>query len=269
MKTAVFGTSFTRVFNSLLSDNFEVYTYDGAIIKGLLDKNEKYYKIIDILKKNHYKNGIFVFGDPDCIYYYFKKKYIDNEDSNIILKRIYNNAKKYVKLINEFKNIDNKYILGVSPPLIIKNNIFRETLIDVIKNDKVIERIPSYDLSYEFRFNIPLKFNEILKKECKKYNIKFCNIFHVILNNNNQIDKIFRPPDKFEIHYSHEAALIVYLNTCMKFLLTNKKKIYEKIKEKHKKYCEILLKNSIIDKNSPFYKFEINQIIKFIKNKKN
>lgn len=271
-KIIIFGTSFVNTFLSIKYKNFTIVKYKGAMIKGLIDKNDNYKSMINILDKNLYNYGLFMFGDPDCIFYYYKKKYVDNCDENNIEKVFYKNVEKYVKLVSELKNIDNKYILGVSPPTVIDDEDYRKalTIYGTLTEDQA-NKITKKDLEYNFRFNRFVKFNKILEESCKKYNINFCNIFNKLLDNNQKIDKLFRLKfNPYNVHYNLEAVLIVYLNSCLSFLADKNilfayKDIINKIKLESENYYKQLFKINSLDNNFNDYKLDIKKIENFAK----
>ena len=82
-KIIVFGSSYVNTFITLKSSNFKIMKFKGAMIKGLINKNENYQKMVEELKYNSYDYAIFMFGDPDCNFYYFKKKYVDNLERRV------------------------------------------------------------------------------------------------------------------------------------------------------------------------------------------
>lgn len=258
--TIVFGTSFANTFLSLKSNNFTIKKFKGAMIKGLVNKNEIYQTIIKILDRKIYDYGLFIFGDPDCIFYYYKKKYVDKINGNTINSNFYKNIEKYVQLVSDLKNIKNKYILGVSPPTVIDNEDFRKTLyIYGTLTEEQSKDVSKRDLEYNFRFNRFVKFNKILEDSCKKYNIHFCNIFNILLDKNKEINKIFRLNfNPYNIHYNLEAVLIVYLNSCLSFLAN--KEILRKIKDTSEDYLKQLFRVDTLNGKYENYKLDIKKI---------
>lgn len=269
-----FGSSFVNIFYSLKSDNFQIKQFPGAMIKGLLDKNKNYEKIVNILENNYYNYAFFIFGTPDCDFYFFKKKYVDNIEPKIIEKSILDNAKKYVKMVSEFPNIENRYILNVGPPAVLNYNDFKKALLHyTVLNQEQIKLVDKKDIEYKSRYNRFVNFNKVLQIECKKYNINFCNIFDILLNDKKYIDKIFRlDTAKFNVHLNFENVLIVYINTCLSFL--KDKKIYlsydivkKKIMKAHNNYINYLSERYNLNENSYFYKLNFDNIEKFINKK--
>jgi hypothetical protein len=232
MNTIVFGSSFSDVFLPLESNKLKIMKFRGAMIKGLLDKNENYHIINETLKNNKYDNGIFMFGDPDCIFYFFKKKYVDNVDDKIIKENIMLNAAKYVEYVSNLKNITNIYICSVFPPNIISGDNFRKSMyIYRTFNEETCNRFLKKNFKYSNRLQIVLDFNDVLEKECKKHNIVFCNITKYLLNSKNKLSKIFRYPfNPCNVHLCFESVLIVYINKCFRFLIDNYKNVVEDIK---------------------------------------
>ena len=235
MKTIVFGSSFSNIFIPLESDKLKIMKFKGAMIKGLLDKNENYHIINETLKNNKYDNGIFMFGNPDCNFYFFYKKYIDNVDDKIIEKNILLNAAQYVEYVSNLKNITNKYICSVFPSNIISADNFRKSIYTYgVLDEETTKIIPKKKLKYSNRLYRVNKFNNVLEKECKKYNIVFCNITKYLLNSKNKLHKLYRYPlnplNPLNIHCCFESVLIVYINKCFRFLIDNYKKVVEDIK---------------------------------------
>lgn len=96
-------------------------------------------------------------------------------------------------MVSKFKNIENKYILGVSPPTAIKDDDFRKCLyIYGILTEEESKKVSKKDLKYNFRLNRFIQFNKILEESCIKYNVKFCNIFNYLLDKRSRINNIFR-----------------------------------------------------------------------------
>lgn len=270
----VFGTSFVNIFYSLISDNFQIKKFPGAMIKGLLNKNENYKIIINILKNNYYNYAFFIFGTPDCNFYFFKKKYVDKVNDNIIEKTILNNAKKYVQMVSKFNNIENKYILNIGPPAILNYNDFKKSLLHYnVLNEDQIKLLDKKDIEYKSRYNRFVNFNKILEIECKKYNINFCNIFDLLLNNKKYIDKKFRLSTvKFNVHFNFENVLIIYINTCLSFLKDKKiflsyDKLKKKILKSHINYIKYLNSRYNLNEKQNFYKLNFIKIEKFINKK--
>jgi hypothetical protein len=67
-KIIMFGTSFVNTFISLKNNFFSIIKFKGAMIKGLVNKNKNYNDIVNILDIKKYHYGMFVFGDPDCLF---------------------------------------------------------------------------------------------------------------------------------------------------------------------------------------------------------
>jgi hypothetical protein len=266
-KIIAFGSSFIHTFISLKSNNFEIVKFKGALIKGLVDKNKNYIEIVNKLHNNKYDYAFFMFGTADCNFYYYRKKYIDNENGNEIIKNMYKACKQYVKLIHELPNVKNKYIFGVSPPTLIKDSDFLGSLkVYGVLSDEEILKVSKNEIKYDFRLKFFLNFNSILEKESKKYkDITFCNTFDLLVNKKNKLEKIFRlPHNKYNIHYNFEAVLIVLLNTVLKnlcngIILDKYEKLKEKIKQSYDDY--------IIQKIDGDYKLNLSVIEKYINKK--
>jgi predicted RNA-binding protein YlxR (DUF448 family) len=271
-KIIMFGTSFVNTFISLKSNFFSIIKFKGAMIKGLVNKNKNYNDIINILDTKKYHYGMFVFGDPDCLFYYYKKKYINNVNENIIEDSFYKNVEEYVKLVSKFKNIENKYILGVSPPTVIKDEDFRKSLhIYGILTEEESKKVSKKDLKYNFRLNRFIQFNKTLEESCIKYNVNFCNIFDYLLDKKYRINNVFKLKfNPYNIHYNFEAVLIVYLNSCLSFLCDKKilfsyEDIIKKIKETSENYLKGVFKVNSLEKDHKNYILNIKKIENLVK----
>ncbi len=268
----IFGSSFVGTFMPLKSKNIEIIKFKGAMIKGLINKNENYQSILKKLKNKKYEYGIFVFGDPDCNFYYYKKKYIDNQNGNMVDKNLLQYASNYVELISNLSNIKNKYILGASPPTIIDDEIFRHVLKTYnIMDEQQIKNISKKDLLYINRFQRNINFNKSLEKACTQYKVNYCSIFNLIIDKNNYMDKHFRILyNPYNIHYNFEAALIAYLNIpCLSFIIdpsiTNitYNEAVIKLRNLHDDYIKELM-NKFNTKYSNIYNLNINAIEKLV-----
>lgn len=272
-KIIIFGTSYVNTFITLKSSNFKIMKFKGAMIKGLINKNENYQKIVDELKYNSYDYAIFMFGDPDCNFYYFKKKYVDNLNGKTIDSEFNKYIKEYVKLISELSNIKNKYILGASPPSIIDDDIFKICLKGYgVLDEEHVKKVNDKDLKYKNRIVRFKNFNNILEKSCSKYNINFCSVYNLIINSKGKLDNLFRIRyNSYNIHYNFEAVLIVYINTCFNFLIkllkTNYKEIINNTKQTWNNYIIDLKKKYNINTHSNLYILDIKGIEKFVASK--
>jgi hypothetical protein len=264
-----FGDSFIEVFYILRNKNFEMHTYYGTPIKGLINKNDKYNDICEKLSLKKYDYGFFSFGQVDFYYYIYKKKYLDKNLD--ILDKIYDNCEKYVKLIYDLPNIKYKYISGIYPnhitnknykKMLIKYNIFTADNVDLISNE---------DLEYENRNSWIKQYNLLLEKYCKKYNITFCNIYDFIVDKKGIVYNIvLLRHDPYEIHLNSEILLFVYLKKYLSFLLKYYKLdyIYKKAEKYYNIYLQRVLNKMKIynDLNYNNYKFNRKKVINFIDN---
>jgi hypothetical protein len=278
MKTCVvFGDSFAKNFIPLLKFiyNFEIYTLKGTPMKGIVNKNDKYKEMVKILNANEYKYGIFTFGHIDLYQTYYYKKYHEKIDKP--LDYIFSYAEDYVKIISELPNVKEKYIMGIMPHLIIKEQTYKEKL-DVYFSELGMRnvKIDKLDIEIKFRNLMVIGFNLLLKKACKKYNIHYCGFEnYIIINKKLETDQIFRiGHNKYNFHYT-EYALILYLQTKLKFLLKyindydkfimHVARLYnEYIKHGYIRTSEGKFNESNIDKFISDKKFDINKITKII-----
>jgi len=269
VKSIAFGDSFVNILYSLKSNDFEIIKYKGALIQGLVKHNENYEMIIKKLNKNKYDNGFFVFGNVDMNFYFFKKRYIDNVPENEIINTILTNAEKYVNLIKSLKNIDNKYIINVFPSTVADKN-FKIMLIKygIIPEDR-ITNVNDKNIKYSKRNNLVIKFNDLLEKYSKLNNIHFCNIYNLIVDKKNHLNKIFKlQHTSLNIHFNNEYILMVFINTCLSFLWETPEEynnIVEKIKQTSDEYIDRLVERN--KKEHLDNRFNLKKITLFIKKK--
>ena len=256
-----FGDSFINTFSTLSAlskKNFKTVKFKGATFKGIVNKNENYEYILKLLKTNSYDYGFFGFGQVDLFFSYYYNKYLKNDPDT--LKKMYENAEEYVKIISNLKNIKNKIILGVLPNH-IKNEIYRDFLTGYgTFNHENIHLVEDEDMDYLFRNSIIIHYNNFLSKYCKVYNVQFCNVYNNLIDNNGDVHKIVILKHNYRnIHINYEILLLVYLKKCLNFLLKyyDIEKIYDIMEYRYNEY--------IGPKNlGPEYNFNKKNIIQFI-----
>lgn len=223
MTTYIFGDSFTGCFTLVKNPAIKIKKYKGATIKGLTkETNDNRKSIIDTIKNAKNINClIFNFGNVDVhMSFYYKLIYfnemIDYKDM----------VKKYVEFINNIKCNCNKIVIGVyQSPLKVKNvieSLYKYGVIkdtgDKAQNTKNEEKIKPYiklEKIYK-RFKI---FNDLLEKECKKYNIQYEDIDYLIRNKNNKmvLDDKFIDISQYNIHLRWKPLIKIWvsrLNKC-------------------------------------------------------
>lgn len=104
-KFIAFGDSNINILSPLKNKNFKIYKFKGISMRSLLSNHRD--KILEKCKKKYYDYGFFMFGVVDINFYYYYKKYHDNQQD--ILEQIYARTKEYVEFINSLP-IKNKYI---------------------------------------------------------------------------------------------------------------------------------------------------------------
>ncbi len=263
----VFGDSFSNIFSPLKNYGVQIYKFRGGTIKGLLNKNDNYDKILSILKKNKYDIGIFVFGFVDLNFYYYHKTY--KTDHSDVFKTIMSYGKDYVDFIASLPNIKKKIIINVMPTP-VKNDDFIESIIRYGSLDKDdVKKIDPIDYDIYTRNKRIYDFNIQIGKFTKQNDIYYCNQYSNLIDSNYKIYNIFKlPHNQYNIHINFEYMFIYLLNTCLKFLL--KYFDYDSIVKKAMYgYNEYLLD---ISKRYDFdyedNKFDINKIMKFVNDKK-
>jgi hypothetical protein len=259
IKFIAFGDSFINTFSTLTNENFKVFKFKASTMKGIINKNENYKKILNKLENNKYDYGIFCFGQVDFFFSYYFKKYLEKDDKT--LEKMYNYAEDYVKVISNLKNIKNKIILGVLPNHIANEN-YKKFLIGYgIFTIDNINLVSDEDIDYISRNSIIIQFNILLSKYCKIYNIIFCNVYNNLIDSSGYLHNcLLLKHNELNVHINYEILLLVYLKKCLNFLLKfyDINKIYKIMEIQYNKY--------IRPKNlGPSFNFNKKKIVKFIK----
>ncbi len=223
MRIGAFGDSNVNIFQGLNYNRhvISIYKFKGVNIKSLLNKSDSYKKITNILSNKKYDICFFVFGNVDVNFYYYYKKYNFNESN--IFEKMKKHIKDYVNLIKNLPNIKIPIIINIQVPSIIDSLDFKQSLSNYNTLD-VNVNVSNDDLAYENRLNRVIILNNLLKINCKKYNLKFCDISKYCLDKNNVIIKFLTClHNKCNIHPNFENILIIYLNFCLSFLFKLKK----------------------------------------------
>jgi hypothetical protein len=270
VKIVVFGDSFSNIFLTLKSFGVIIYKFKGATIRGLLNKNENYYKILSILENNQFDIGIFIFGFVDLNFYYYHKTYkTDNQD---IFNMILSYSKDYVNFISSLPNIKKKVIISVMPSPVDNINFIKSIIMYGSLNENDVKKIDQIDYDIYTRNNRIFDFNIQLEKYAKQSNIYCCNQYYNLIDSKYNIYEIFKlPHNKFNIHINFEYMFIYLLNTCMRFLLKyfNYNLIVKKAKHNYDEYLLNKSKQYEFSYNdNTFNIIKINKFIKEIKNKK-
>ncbi len=261
-KSIAFGSSFVQIFFPIESNHFTIVKYKGGMLKGILDKNENYYDMLSRFKKEKYENAFFVLGNPDCNFYYIKKKYIDGEDEKEILNTLYKNVQRYVLFVKNIKNVKRKIIINVAPPIQDDKN-YMESIktYGVITNNNLLKKIKKSDLSHKFRLEIRLIFNSLLKINCEKYGIEFCDTTPYLLDKNGKLENLFKlQHNPVNVHYSFEHVFLVYILTCLSDLVKNEKElknILKKTEKMHEEYIHNHLSKKHKNINFSNHKFRL------------
>lgn len=197
----IIGNSHISQFDSENLDN--IYGY-GASIFGLLNENSHLKlkdQILEYQKINPHKIFIFFLGQTDIEFIYYYKCVLQNKKIDIKLY-IDDLIRKYIFFVKTY--ITNDFIfLGINPHVIKDiNHIFNINFRNPENGDingeyksdiNFTDYEYIYNSTYEDRFKYNLDFNENLKNECIKNNIKFCDLTKYILNNNYEVKKEYMP----------------------------------------------------------------------------
>jgi hypothetical protein len=154
-------------------------------------------------------------------------------------------VKKYVEFINSLDcKKCNKIIISVYPTVLNDENVFNSLLYYGILSNNDIKSIKKIDIEkttkFNFRYNMYKKFNNLLEKYSKIYNINYINLDDILLNKKtNKIkQKFINPITNVSIHLLWEPLIP---------LLVKKIKICN-IETKYKINLEKSLKKYIINK---------------------
>ena len=122
--------------------------------------------------------------------------------------------KKYIKFINSLDcKKCNKIIIPVYPTVLKDKNVFNSLLNYGILSNNDIKSIKKIDIKktskFSFRYNMYKKFNNLLEKYSKIYNINYINLDDVLLNKKtNKIKKKFiNPNTDVSIHLLWEPLI--------------------------------------------------------------
>lgn len=248
MTTLIFGDSFIGPFNLLDNKNLRIYKFKGKTMKGIGKKEDKdRKKIVNLVNNNkNTKCLIFNFGQVDLYFSYYYNKFKTNKKFMML-----SIIKKYVKFINSLNcNNCNKIIISVYPTVLKDKYVFNSLLsYEILSNDD-IKSIKKKDIKktskFNFRYKMYKKFNNLLEKYSKIYNINYINFDNLLLNKKtNKIKKKFvNPSTNVSIHLLWEPLiplLVKKINFCniekkykinleksLKKYVINKKKIMKK-----------------------------------------
>jgi hypothetical protein len=243
MTTFIFGDSFIGPFKLVDDSKIRIYKFTGATMKGITKKEHKNRKkIINILSKNpNPKCIIFNFGQVDLYLSYYYDKFIKNK--RFMMESI---IKKYIEFINTIDcNNCNKIVIAVYPTTLKDKNVFKSLLKYNVLSEDVINSIDKSDIektsNFKFRYNMYIKFNNLLEKYCKIYNINYINLDNLLLNKNKKLkDQYINHFDKDSIHLHWEPLipiLIKKVTTCkikQKYKINLKKSLAKYLKWKKK-----------------------------------
>jgi hypothetical protein len=251
MTTIVFGDSFIGPLTLINDPNLLVYKFTGASIKGLLNNdNENRKKIIKVLNNhNNIKCMLFMFGYVDlCFRYYYNK---------FVKKKIYKMnslIKEYVEFISKLEcNNCCKMIFQVFPSTIKDEHVFDSLINYKILTKEHVKLISNNERNrlsnFNFRYKMYNKFNNLIKKYCKIYNINFINLDKSLLNDDKTLKlNFYNSASIYNIHLLWEPLIPILLS---KIKICNIKKIYkedliktlEKYIKKNKKEIDIRIAN--------------------------
>lgn len=242
MTTLIFGDSFIGPFNLIDDKNLQIYKFAGKTMKGISKKGDKdMEKIVNLVNSNkNTKCLIFNFGQVDLYFSYYYKKFIKKE--KFMMTPI---IKNYVEFINSLDcDKCNKIIISVYPTVLKDENVFNSLLKYDILSSNDIKSIKKIDIEktskFNFRYNMYKKFNNLLEKYSKEYDINYINLDDMLLNKktNNIKQQFINPSTDLSIHLLWEPLiplLVEKIKNC-------------NIEKKYKINLEKSLKKYIINK---------------------
>jgi len=246
MATYIFGDSFIGPFKLVDDSKIKIYKFTGATMKGIKKKEHKNRKkIIHILsKKSNPKCLIFNFGQVDLYFSYYYDKFIKNE--RFMMESF---IKKYIEFINTIDcNNCNKIVIAVYPTTLKDKNVFKCLLKYNVLSEDVINSISKSDIektsNFRFRYNMYIKFNNLLEKYCKIYNINYINLDNVLLNKNKKLkDKYINYLNEDSIHLNWEPLIPILLKKVTTCKIKKKYKVnLKKSLEKYIKWKKEIIK---------------------------
>jgi hypothetical protein len=239
MSTFIFGDSFIGPFTLIDDTNLKIYKFKGATMKGITkEDNENRKKIIDVLNNsNNIKCILFNFGHVDLYFSYYYDKFVKNK--GFMIDPI---AKKYIEFIDSINcNNCNKIVLAIYPSVLKDKHVFDSLISYGILSNEHVNSISDSDKkkvsNYKFRYNMYIKFNNLLKKYCKIYKINFIDLKDSLLNKDNIVkSKFINPVSTHGIHLLWEPLIPILLS---KLKICNIKKIYKKdLEDSFSKYIK-------------------------------
>ena len=156
---------------------------------------------------------IFIFGQVDFHLSYYYRRFVKHKKF-----MIENIVKRYIDFINELKcNNCNKIVFSVFPSPLRDENVFGALIVYKVLSIDDINSISQSDKnkvsSFAFRFNLYSKFNTLLEKYCKLYNINFISFDDHLLDNNKKVkSKFIDPISKYNIHLLWEPLIPIILD---------------------------------------------------------
>jgi hypothetical protein len=261
------GDSNINVFSSLTSQlkYVTIHKFKGVSIKSVVNKKDHYDELLKIMRKRSYTDIFCMFGVVDVNFYYYFKKYLNGELDIFEKMKLY--VVDFVKLISEL-NVKTKHIFGIMPSH-VKSKHFKSMLTTYgVFNNTNIDLVPDSDCKSISRNARISELNAIIKKECEKRDIDYCDIYNEITTNN-KINKMFRlGHNPINVHANYEYLLLVYLNKCVKFVKNelNYEKLLDFIENDFNKYLKKTLQKNKIEDQYEKLKFNKVKIISFINN---
>ena len=114
--------------------------------------------------------------------------------------------------------ISNVYISFAQENILVSksyNNTWRvNTNYNIFNDDNINLISDNDDIDIISRNKRILILNDILKKECLKYNINYCDIYDLITDNY-VLNDIFYLKNPYNIHQKYEYLLFIYLFNCL------------------------------------------------------
>lgn len=161
------------------------HRFKASSAMGLINNNSKSNskeRFLRIYSKNSKERVLMKFGQVDTDFVYFIKL----TQESISFEQFANNSiDKYFRFILEFMEPEMVTILSVYPPFLddscVKEGITKIHFMDKQFKKKLQQKLKLIDIpNINERIKFNKLYNDILKKKCHQYNLKFIDLFSIL-----------------------------------------------------------------------------------------
>ena len=199
------------------NDNNNCYSFIGASMYGITkDGKLKVRDNIKKITKDNTNNYFFLFGFVDINYIIFFKKIKNNNFCEYTFIR--NICKKYIEFLRNLKR--NIYIFEI-PYITIKdsdkfNSIFTSWFTNNEDKQLAIQYFKFNKYNQKSNIKLTKYFNNLLEKECNRYNIIFIKYNYFVVDKYDNIKSKFITSDLNDHHYKCKEILPIYISILSK-----------------------------------------------------